>query len=411
MNTRERFLEVLAFKPGVRSLKWEFGYWGEAVDNWYAQGLPKRNYPTVRRSTTTPTASLYVPAWLSIGEGRLPKGIAVVAGGIYWPTQSFPVDHDVRDFFGMNTCQQVVDVNLLFDPMFEIQVLHEDDQVFDYIDVDGVQRRFLKMEATIPNAMKWPIVDRKSWEKLKDERLNLKNIGRRFPADWEARVREYKRRDYPLALGGYPHGFFGTLSHLIGYENLFLWYYDEPKLVHDILNTFTEIWIAVYSEVLARSSVDHWQIWEDVSYGKGSMISMATVGEYMLPYIRRVGDFLGSRGVRHILLDTDGDCNSLIPLFVEAGVTGIYPFEVNCGMDIVKVRQQYPRLQIMGGIPKSEIAKGRTRIDEILEPVEAVLGTGGYVPFADHFVPPDVSFEDFSYYRGRLNEIIDRYGR
>jgi len=411
MNARERFLRVLAFEPGVHSLKWEFGYWGETVDNWYAQGLPKTNYPTVGGSTTTPTASLYAPAWLSLGRRRLPKGIAVVGGGLYWPTQSFPLDRDVRSFFGLDACQQIVDVNLLFDPMFEVQVIQEDDQVFDYIDVDGVRRRFLKAEGTIPNAMKWPIVDRKSWEKLKDERLNLKNIATRFPADWEGRVREYQQRDYPLALGGYPHGFFGTLSHLIGYENLFLWYYDEPKLVHDILNTFTEIWIAVYSEVLSRISIDYWQIWEDVSYGKGSMISMATVKEYMLPYIRRVGDFLKSRKVRHILLDTDGDCNSLIPLFMQAGVTGMYPFEVNCGMDIVKVRQQYPRLQMMGGISKSEIAKGGSRIDEVLKPVETVLGTGGYVPFADHFVPPDVSLEDFSYYRRRLNEIIDGHGR
>jgi uroporphyrinogen decarboxylase len=410
MNTRERLLKVLAFEPGVHSLKWEFGYWGETVDNWYAEGLPKLAYPTVEGVTTTPTASLYAPAWLSLGKGRLPKGIAVVAGGLYWPTQSFPQDHDVRDFFGMGACQQLVDVNLLFDPAFEVQLLRENDEVFEYIDLDGVQRRFLKTEGTIPNAMKWPIVDRKSWEKVKDERLNLKNITTRFPADWEARVREYKERDYPLALGGYPHGFFGTLSHLIGYENLFVWYHDEPQLVHDILNTFTEIWIAVYSEVLARTTVDHWQIWEDVSYGRGPMISLAMVREYMLPYIKRVGDFLKARGVQHVLLDTDGDCNSLIPLFMQAGVTGMYPFEVHCGMDIVKVRKQYPTLQIMGGIPKSEIVKGRTRIDEILEPVEVVLKTGGYVPFADHFVPPDVSFEDFSYYRRRLNEIIDRLG-
>jgi hypothetical protein len=79
-------------------------------------------------------------------------------------------------------------------------------------------------------------------------------------------------------------------------------------------------------------------------------------------------------------------------------------------MDIVKVRKQYPTLQIMGGIPKSEIAKGRARIDEILKPVDAVLASGGYVPFGDHFVPPDVSLEDFSYYRRRLNELIDRHG-
>jgi uroporphyrinogen decarboxylase len=334
-----------------------------------------------------------------------------MAGGLYWPTQAFPLDRDVRDFFGMDASQQVVDVNLLFDPVFEVQVLNEDDHIFDYIDLDGVQRRFLKDEGTIPFAMKWPIVDGKSWEKLKEERLNLKNIATRFPPNWEEKVREYNQRDYPLAVGGYPHGFFGTLSHLIGYENLFLWYCDEPKLVHDILNTLTEVWIAVYSEVLARTSIDHWHIWEDVSYGRGPMISLAMVREYMLPYIKRIGDFLKAHGVRHILLDTDGDCNSVIPLFIEAGVTGMYPFEVHCGMDIVKVRQQYPRLQIMGGISKSEIAKGRTRIDEILKPVEAVLETGGYVPFADHFVPPDVSFENFSYYRSRVNEMIDRHGR
>ena len=411
MNARERYLAVMAREPGVHAPKWEFGYWGETVDNWYAEGLPKRNYPMVSRSLTTPTASLYAPAWLSVGENKLSRGLAVMAGGLYWPTQAFPLDRDLRDFFGMDACQQVVDVNLLFAPMFEVQVLREDEQILDYIDVDGVERRFLKDEGTIPFAMKWPIRDRKSWEALKEERLNLKNLAARFPPAWEEKVREYQERDYPLAVGGYPHGFFGTLSHLIGYENLFLWYCDEPKLVHDILNTLTEVWIAVYSEVLARTSIDHWHIWEDVSYGRGPMISLAMVREYMLPYIKRLGDFLKARGVRHILLDTDGDCNSVIPLFMEAGVTGMYPFEVHCGMDIVKVRQQYPTLQMMGGISKSEIAQGKARIDEVLRPVEAVLATGGYIPFADHFVPPDVRFEQFCYYRRRLNEIIDRYGR
>ena len=36
-----------------------------------------------------------------------------------------------------------------------------------------------------------------------------------------------------------------------------------------------------------------------------------------------------------------------------------------------------------------------------------MLRRGGYIPHADHFVPPDVSFEDFSYYRKRLNSLID----
>lgn len=405
MNARERFLEVMRFKP--TSLKWEFGYWGETVKNWYAAGLPRLEPPVIDRPTTTPTSSLYLPAWLSLG-GELPNGIALMAGGLYWPSQGFPYDFDVRRHFGMDETQRTVDVNLLFCPMFEVQTLLENDDFFDYIDIDGVTRRFQKKEGTIPTSMKWPIQSRSDWNKIKDERLNLKNFKERFPSNWNELIKEYQQRTYPLAVGGYPQGFFGTLSHIIGYENLFTWYYSDPELVHDMLKTFTEIWIAVFEETLSKTSVDHWQIWEDISFGKGPMVSLEVVREFMLPYIRRIADFLKARGVEIVLLDTDGDCEKLIPLFIEAGVTGMYPFEAHCGMDVVKVRKEFPHLQILGGIPKSEIAKGPARIDEILEPIPAMLQKGGFIPFGDHFIPPDVSFENFTYYRTKLNAMIDQ---
>ena len=101
------------------------------------------------------------------------------------------------------------------------------------------------------------------------------------------------------------------------------------------------------------------------------------------------------------------NCMDIIPLFIEGGATGMLPFEANCGMDIIKVRQNYPKLAIMGGIPKSKLNGGKAQIDQLLEPVKTVLKTGGYIPFADHFVPPDVHLSDFKYYREKLNEIID----
>lgn len=411
MNARQRFLEVMDGNPEVRTLKWEFGYWGETVDNWYAQGLPRNHYPDPYVPRSTPTSTLYTPAWTSLGKPRLSKGIAVMAGGLYWPTQGFPLDEDVRATLGMDPSQRVVDVNLLFEPCFEVQVLREDDEFLDYIDVDGVQRRFAKDEGTIPTSMRWPITSREDWERLKAERLRMDNIKERFPAHWDRLVAQYRQRDYPLAVGGYPAGLFGTLSHLIGYENVFMWYYTQPELMHDILTTFTDIWFAVFEEVTAQVEVDHWQMWEDISFGKGSMIAPETVREFMCPYIRKGVDFLRARGVRHFLLDTDGDCNSLIPLFEEAGVTAMYPFEVHCGMDVRQVRQRHPQLGLLGGIPKSEIAKGPAAIDRILEPVPEMLRAGGYVPFGDHFIPPDVSWDNFSYYRRRLNELIDAHGK
>jgi len=410
MNARERFLEICDFNPCVRALKWEFGYWGETIKNWYAQGLPERHYPALPTEITTPASSLYIPAWTCRGDGVLPNGIAVFGGAAYWPTQGFPVDADVRARFDMDPTHRLVDVNLLFDPMFDVEILEETDRLFKYQDIDGVKRVFLKEEATIPTGYQWPITGWESWNRLKAERVNVKNISGRFPKNWASLVEQYRNRDYPLAIGGYPQGFFGTLAHLLGYENLFIWYHEEPGLLHDILGTFTDVWIAVFSEVLEQVEVDDWQIWEDMSDKNGSMISPRMVREFLLPYIQRVADFLKSRGVRHIHLDTDGDCSSLIPLFMEVGVTGMWPFEHTENTNILELREKHPTLVMSGGIAKSAIADGRQSIDRALEPVGEMLRRGGYIPHIDHFIPPNVSFEDFSHYRTRLNDMIDSHG-
>jgi len=304
MTLRERFLEIMCnFNTGIRSIKWEFGYWGETINNWYEQGLPKN------------TASLYTVAWTCENKYRykdgiegFPNGIAIMAGGLYWPTQGFPLDRDVKDYFNMDQTLQLVDVNLLFYPMFEPKILEEDEEHLKYIDIDGVTRIFLKKTATIPSGWDWPVKDEKSWEKIKEERINFNNIRERLPKNWDKLVEEYKKRDYPLALGGYPHGFFGTLAHLLGYDRLFYFYFDKPKLIHDIMNAFTELWIAVYSEILADIKVDVVHIWEDISAGKGSMVSPDTIREFMLPYYKRFTSFLKGRGIDIILVDTDGDC-------------------------------------------------------------------------------------------------------
>ncbi|MBU4397893.1 MAG: hypothetical protein KKE86_01020 [Planctomycetes bacterium] len=410
MNSRERFHGVMHFDKGVRALKWEFGYWGATVDRWYQEGLPKKDYPRISNNVTTPTTSLYANCWSTYRKKGLPPGIGVTGGGLYSPTQCFPLDHDVRDTLQMDHGQVVVDVNLLFHPVFEPRIIEENDKFLDYVEIDGVTRRYQKKEGVIPMGMDWPIKDWTSWEQLKHDRLNLKDTRGRLPKRWDDLVKEYNRRDYPLVLGGYPHGYFGTLAHLMGYANLFYAYKDEPELIHDIQETLTELWLAVYAEVLADVEIDAVHIWEDISAGSGSMVAPKTMRDFMVPYYKRLTSFLKDRGVDIVLVDTDGDCFDIIPVFLEGGVTGLYPFEVSCGIDIVEVRRTFPHLQMLGGVPKGELSRGKYAIDKLLEPVEEVLKTGGYVPFVDHLVPPDVDWENFKYYRTRLNQIIDGFG-
>ncbi len=81
--------------------------------------------------------------------------------------------------------------------------------------------------------------------------------------------------------------------------------------------SFTDLWIAVYSEVFEYVDVDLVQIWEDISYGSGSMVSHALIKEFMLLYYKKFTSFLRGGGIKNVFVDTDGDCHDLIPLFLE----------------------------------------------------------------------------------------------
>jgi len=61
---------------------------------------------------------------------------------------------------------------------------------------------------------------------------------------------------------------------------------------------------------------------------------------------------------------------------------------------------------MMGGIDKTALAAGPDAIDAELARIAPVIGTGGYVPACDHYVPPDVSWESFCHYRRRLCELL-----
>lgn len=80
-------------------------------------------------------------------------------------------------------------------------------------------------------------------------------------------------------------------------------------------------------------------------------------------------------------------------------------------MDIVHVRKEFPKLAILGGLSKARIAIGKEEIDdEIDTKLPFMLKKGGYIPEADHIIPPDVSWENFKYFREKISEMVYKYG-
>ena len=85
----------------------------------------------------------------------------------------------------------------------------------------------------------------------------------------------------------------------------------------------------------------------------------------------------------------------------------MHPFEVTNGQDIVEIREAFPRFQIFGGLDKKAAVAGKAAIDRELEAkLPFRLRQGGYIPYTDHYVSPDISWENFLYYRRRVNEIV-----
>ena len=164
--------------------------------------------------------------------------------------------------------------------------------------------------------------------------------------------------------------------------------------------------IAMMSQVLDVTSIDAFGFWEDMAYKTAPLISPRLARQYMLPRYKRVVDFLRGRGVPFIGLDSDGMMDPLIPVWLDAGLNFLYPFEVQAGMDVLAVRRKYGRqLRIWGGVDERALAYGHAAIDAELERVRPLIEEGGYIPHTDHSIPPDATYENFCYYTRRLGEV------
>ena len=385
MNIRDQFLSVMSFDTSVPTMRWEMGYWAAALRRWYAEGLPCADG---------------IPPDLADGDG-------VPGMGTGW-SWGQPRAYDVERACDLDASMERLPLNLLACPAYGDEVIEEHGEWLIRRVASGVLRKEFRDRHSLPHDVGWPVRSRDDWERFKAERLQPTLAGR-LPDDWASYVERYKTTQVPLVVGGY--GFYSTPRLLMGEENLLYAFYDDPDLIHTMINDLCDLWIAIYDQTLAHVHVDVGQIWEDMSFKNGPLISPAMVRTFLLPAYKRLTACWRDHGIKVVLLDTDGDCWSLIPILLEGGVTGLYPFEVNAGMNVVEVCKAFPRLQIVGGLDKTQVALGRAAIDaELAAKVPFMLKHGGYIPAFDHYVHPDVSWPHFAYYRKRISDMIRQQG-
>jgi uroporphyrinogen decarboxylase len=369
MNQRERFIACMEYGVVDHVPNHELGVWAQTIPLWAEQGMP---------------------------EGAMTWN---------WFGSEPYIDLDIREF---------ISVNFDMIPLFARETIEETDRYEVVRNHLGVVTKALK-EGTVGGGrmcmdqyISFPVTDLASFREIKKRYVAA--IDERYPPNWKQDLLPaWRNREYPLVLGCncQPDGFYWRGREWMGTEALSYAWYDQPDLMHEMMEFFADFTIEMVRPILAETDVEYFNLNEDFAMKTGPLLSPDTFGKFVFPHLKRLVEFLKSHGVRYVTLDSDGNPEVLIPMLMDAGIDQIWPLERASDMDPVRIRKKFGKsLRLSGGVDKRVLAKGPKAIDEHLAELAPLVEEGGYIPTVDHTVPPDVSWENFLYYMQSKKRVL-----
>lgn len=239
---------------------------------------------------------------------------------------------------------------------------------------------------------------------IKNENDYDKIIDKLYSCDKMKNALEHIKRIKPMhergetCFGIAVDGFFWFPRTLLGIERHLEAFYDQPDLIHRINNDLLEYSLQFIEEALKIIRPEFMQIAEDMSYNCGPMISEDMFDEFMKPYYLELTPVMKQYNAK-VVVDTDGFVEPMIPWYIGAGVDGVLPLERQSGVDINRIRQNYPRLVMLQGYDKMVLRnKGEDAMRGEFERILPVMKSGYFIPSVDHQTPPGVPLQDYRKY-------------
>ncbi|MBM4078436.1 MAG: hypothetical protein FJ278_01970 [Planctomycetes bacterium] len=231
----------------------------------------------------------------------------------------------------------------------------------------------------------------------------------RYPTDLAQKAAAWRGRDFPLHVQAWQAGFFQIMrvGDAATLTEALLSLYDEPMLAHRVMDYVSDFFLECLGKALREVQPDYAVFGEPIAHNQGPVISPKMFREFVFPYYRKVTTFLRQHGVTHIILETMCNVWPLLPICIEAGITGLYcGMTRNASMDYLRVRREFGKsLALIGGIDAGPLLKGKKAIDaELARTVPPLLASGGYIPHLDARAR-NLPLESFRYYRAALNRM------
>jgi len=160
-----------------------------------------------------------------------------------------------------------------------------------------------------------------------------------------------------LIVGGCGGGVFEHGSWLMGVEKFSLAIYDNPALVHALLDRVTETICEIDRRLLQIGGIGALRMGDDLGFKTASFLSPATLREFIFPRQKKVVEIAHAAGLPFVLHSCGDAQRYMDDLIDDVGVDAKHSFE-DVIMPVAEVKRRWgKRIALLGGADVDYLAR------------------------------------------------------
>lgn len=200
---------------------------------------------------------------------------------------------------------------------------------------------------------------------------------------------------------------FSFLSIAGGLVGLSMAIYEEPELLHALIELSTDYWTKVGLRAI-EAGADALYVANDMGMNGSTLISPAHLREFFLPAFARQCRTWREAGGK-IILHSCGNIMAILPDLAAMDIDGLNNLQVHAGMDVAYIKEHYGHLwTLIGNIDATTImcSSNKNDIDNALASLIPVLGRdGGAILATDHSFHKGIPMDNVLYFIQRAKEM------
>ncbi len=140
----------------------------------------------------------------------------------------------------------------------------------------------------------------------------------------------------------------------VGLEQFSYYLADEPKLMEELLELFTQQSVMCIEHLPDHHGIEAVFCGDDIAFKSGPLLSPAWFKQHYFHRLARICAAYHKKGIK-VLFHSDGNLNPILDGLVEAGIDGLNPIEVLANMDVGDIHRRHPHLFLAGAIDVSQL--------------------------------------------------------